>query len=67
MKEINYWHHERRCKIISGSVEAYIVDNFRAHEISRGTCKLTLTPILIQKKIDVKLPLCAGVVCLFCP
>jgi hypothetical protein len=35
---------------ISGSLEAYMVINFRAHELNQGVCKLVRTSMLIKKK-----------------
>jgi hypothetical protein len=34
-----------------GPLETYMVINFRAREISQGTCKLIQTPTLIKNKI----------------
>ena len=42
-----------RVRVPSGSLEAYIVVNFRAHEISQGTYKLTRTSMLIKKIISL--------------
>ena len=39
-----------RVRVPSGSLEVYIVVNFRAHGISRGTYKLTRISMLIKKK-----------------
>jgi len=47
------WRSPVRVPQISGPLEIYMVINFRAHKINRGTCKLLQIPTFKKKKKEL--------------